>query len=648
MKVQFQGMCRGDGRAYAKVTIPDVPDGHALRVSARSLQGFDIPCTIYPSSRADEYIIMSPLLASDRQTLIIDDLDERGLPVSSFTKRINAHALAWESRFNYRFRPELTSEISGIEYDFKAEQIISRIDWISVDEDHAIFRVRFTIPSHKESDIDIHMFDGVGKLLSYELLHVEDYIVEGEGPGELAYRQIVVSARLPRGLKDFYFLATDRHKLVRNGFVGVVGPLYDEYLKKYIDLATDAAHDLAYDSWFRRHRATQATIALQRTTHFEKEPFIDIIITGQKDHAAFMKTIASIEMQSYTKWNIIEGSNTAADVLTEVIGEYLAFVTAGDTLESDALFNYVKAINSEPDVRLLYCDEDTIDALGIYKKATFKPCFSPDLLTSYNYIDHMLMLSRKTLDEVAAIGPLNEDAWKYDLVLRATDATGSAYHIPKVLYHCMERPVNLAPYQPAATSEMTVLDEHFARIGISAKSHPMLGYPTYRQEYVLTEHPKVSILIPSRDSLHRLDACIKSIVEKSTYDNFEIVVIENGSVNKGTREYYEQMVKASSRVHLIEYEGEFNFSKIVNFGASKTEGDYILLLNNDTEVIAPGFIEAMVGHCLREDVGVVGAKLCYRDDTIQHAGMRVGPGGDGWFLDRYMSRDIPGYGYRIM
>ena len=191
------------------------------------------------------------------------------------------------------------------------------------------------------------------------------------------------------------------------------------------------------------------------------------------------------------------------------------------------------------------------------------------------------------------------------------------------------------------------VEEHYKRVGIPAKVEHSNFYGMFRTKYCWKEKPLISIIIPNKDHIEDLKKCMDSIDEKSTYRNYEFVIVENNSTEEETFVYYKQIEKREN-VQVIYYEGGFNFSKINNFGVQYAKGEYLLLLNNDTEIIAPECLEELLGYCMRDDVGIVGAKLCYPDDTIQHAGVVIGFGGMAGHAFIESSRYDIGYMGRIM
>ena len=245
-----------------------------------------------------------------------------------------------------------------------------------------------------------------------------------------------------------------------------------------------------------------------------------------------------------------------------------------------------------------------------------------------------------------------DGAQDYDFVLRSVEAAGSVHHIPKVLYHWRAHKdstsENPQSKMYAFEAGKRAVQAHYDRIGIAAKVHQGEYLGLYKTEHILKEHPLISLIIPNKDHIEDLDKCISSIEQKSTYDNYEYIIVENNSENEETFRYYKDFEKENPRVHVVCWEGEFNYSAINNYGAKFAKGEYLLLLNNDTEIINGSCLEEMIGYCMHDNVGAVGARLYYSDETIQHAGVIVGFGGIAGHAFIGLPRSANGYFSRII
>lgn len=318
--------------------------------------------------------------------------------------------------------------------------------------------------------------------------------------------------------------------------------------------------------------------------------------------------------------------------LTQATGEFIGLFDHDDLLHPCALYEYVKAIN-EKNADYVYCDEATFKNGDINQMITmhFKPDYAIDNLRANNYICHFSVFSRELLDGTQLFNTKFDGSQDHDMILRLTDRAGHVVHVPKLLYYWRWHPGSVAsgieakPY--AIESARGAVADHLRKHGFShfTITSTRAFETIFKITYEIIGEPKISIIIPNKDHVEDLRRCISSIIEKSTYDNYEIVVVENNSETKEIFSYYEELGNNPS-IRVVTYEGEFNYSAINNLGAAHAAGDYVLLLNNDTQVITVNWMEELLMYAQRSDVGAVGGKLYYGDKTIQHAGIVIGLG----------------------
>lgn len=463
-----------------------------------------------------------------------------------------------------------------------------------------------------------------------------------------------------------------------------------ENAKSEILLGREELKKVSYGKWFEQQLPSREQQKAQRSQVFEHMPLISIVIPVYNTPLEFMKSlIDSVQQQTYTKWELcladastgedgkkttrfIQGyakkdarihhiilnknkgiSENTNEAIRVASGDWIMFADHDDLLAVDALYEMTKAINQSKKMEFIYSDEDKINSDGtMLFGPSFKPDFNLDMLSSVNYICHLCCVKKGLLDRVGQLRSEFDGAQDYDFILRCVEQAAEIYHISKVLYHwrCHENSTASNPKSKLYAFEAgrRAIEEHYNRMGIPAEVEHSANYGIYHTIYKWKEQPLVSILIPNKDHSLDLKKCVQSLVKKSSYRNFEIIIIENNSELQETFDYYKILEKEYDNIHVVYYKDEFNYSAINNFGAKHAKGDYLLLLNNDTELIREETIWEMLSCCMRQDVGIVGAKLDYEDNTIQHAGVVLGFGGIAGHAFIGSSRYELGYQGRIV
>ncbi|MBR2861888.1 MAG: glycosyltransferase family 2 protein [Clostridia bacterium] len=329
-------------------------------------------------------------------------------------------------------------------------------------------------------------------------------------------------------------------------------------------------------------------------------------------------------------------------------GNYIALFDHDDLLHPSALFKVAKRIE-ETGADFIYTDEATFTGNNPRNVVTahFKADFAPDTLRSYNYICHLSVFSRELMNKVGVFRAECDGSQDYDMILRLTEQATKIEHIPELLYYwrghknSTAQDIGSKPYIIAAAHR--ALSDHLKRIGLRGSVLDGTLPSTYRMSYELKDEPLISIIIANKDNVDSLDKCLRSIYEKSSYQNFEVIIVENNSERKETFEYYKLIQEEYPSCKVIKWTEGFNYSAINNFGCQHAKGEYFMLLNNDVEIISPQWLEEMLMFAQRSDVGAVGAMLYYPDDTIQHAGVILGIGGVAGHGHKHTPRG--GFGY---
>ena len=340
-----------------------------------------------------------------------------------------------------------------------------------------------------------------------------------------------------------------------------------------------------------------------------------------------------IEKDSRIKYQKIEKnlgiSGNTNVCFSMATGNFIGLFDHDDVMHPSLLFECVKTV-CEKDADYVYTDEATFTSPNLDDLIVlhFKPDYSPDNLRANNYICHFSMFDADLLKKTGLFRPEYDGSQDHDMILRLTEEAKHVCHIPKILYYWRSHPNSVAADIGAKTyaidaAKRAVHDHMRDYYGIEVEVESTRAFPTIFQiKYPINGEPLISIVIPNKDHVEDLRRCITSIEKKSTWKNYEIVVVENNSVEQSIRDYYKELESDPK----VTYEGGFNYSRINNVGVKETKGEYLLFLNNDTEVISPDWMEQLLMYAQRKDVGAVGAKLYYADNTIQHAGVVIGLG----------------------
>ena len=345
----------------------------------------------------------------------------------------------------------------------------------------------------------------------------------------------------------------------------------------------------------------------------------------------------------------IGGNSNAAIELAQ--GEFIGLLDHDDELAPNALYEFAQLLIQNPEADIIYSDEDKLDPEGRRCMPFFKPDWSPEYFYSLMYTCHLGVYRTSLVRQIGGFHRYLDGSQDHDLVLRLIEITEKVYHIPRILYHWRMSETSSARDERAKTyveaARIRALNEHAARTGIQATAEPGLWANTTRLRYHLTTQPEVSIIIPTRDRVDLLRQCITSIWERSTYQNYKIVVVDNNSSEPETLKYFEELATLSN-CRVLPYHQGFNFSAINNFAVKHIDSELILFLNNDTEVISPEWLEAMIEHAQRPQIGAVGARLLYTNRTLQHAGVIVGLGGVAGHAHKHLPAEHAGYFCRAL
>lgn len=440
--------------------------------------------------------------------------------------------------------------------------------------------------------------------------------------------------------------------------------------------------EVPYGPWYQAYVPDQETLEAQKKHKFDYRPLISIAVPAYQTPVEFLKQmIESLISQTYPEWElcianaspdneemqrvladysakdsrvrfcnlkenlgIAENTNRAFSMAK---GEFMGLLDHDDLLAPNALYEIVQALQDHPQADALYTDEDKVTTeLDEHFQPHLKPDFNLDLLRSNNYICHFFVVRRSIVEKAGGFRKEFDGAQDYDFIFRCTENAREVLHVPEILYHWRTHKAstadNPASKMYAFEAGKRAIEANLERTGTKGVvSHTQdLGF--YRVKYPVQGKPLVSVIIPNKDEKETLQTCMEMLNNNTSYQNFEIIIIENNSTTDEIFRYYKELSK-DPRIHLLRWGKEFNYSAINNFGVAHAKGEYLLFLNNDVKSINPDWMEELLGVCQRPEVGGVGAKLIYPDNTIQHAGCVVGMGGIAGHMFVDMPVDRTGY-----
>ena len=440
--------------------------------------------------------------------------------------------------------------------------------------------------------------------------------------------------------------------------------------------------EVPYGPWYEAYIPDEETLETQRKHRFDYKPLISIAVPAYQTPVEFLKQmIESLISQTYSEWELcIANASPDNEGMQKVLadysardsrvrfcnlkenlgiaentnqafamakGEFMGLLDHDDLLAPNALYEIVKALQDHPEADALYTDEDKVTTeLDEHFQPHLKPDFNLDLLRSNNYICHFFVVRRSIVEKAGGFRKEFDGAQDYDFIFRCTENAREVLHVPEILYHWRTHKASTAD-NPA--SKMYAFEAGKRAIEANLERTKTKGIVThtqdlgfYRVKYPVQGNPLVSVIIPNKDEKETLQTCLEMLEKNTSYQNFEIIIIENNSTTDEIFKYYKELSK-DPRIHLLRWGKEFNYSAINNFGVAHAKGEYLLFLNNDVKAINPDWMEEMLGVCQRPEVGGVGAKLIYPDNTIQHAGCVIGMGGIAGHMFVDMPADRTGY-----
>jgi GT2 family glycosyltransferase len=525
----------------------------------------------------------------------------------------------------------------------------------------------------------------------------EHYRLHGKAEGRLPcppgiFEKLAIRTRI--FIQSFRFIAAQQ-----NSYCSAIKIIWQQFktggaygLKFYIIRAYQQSQpsgsSVTYSQWIVNNDNESSLMLHSRAAALQKHPnapLISIVMATYNTPIAYLQdAINSVIEQGYSNWElcIADDASTNNDTidylkhyakaesrikilfreenghishatnsaLSLATGDYVAFMDHDDRLHPAALLEIAQAIINNPAADMLYSDEDKIDDYGLRSDPSFKPDFNYELLLAQNYICHLLVVKN---DIVKKIGGLNSEyngAQDHDFIFRAIEQTEpkNIGHIAKVLYHWRVHTNSTAasteakPY--AIDAGRRAVADHLARVGLAATvtAHPDRNF-WHRVHFTLNNEPSIDIIIPTRDRIELMRMCVESILTKTTYKRYKIIIVDNGSVEQESIDQFQAWTENHKNIEVIRDDSPFNYSRLNNQAVFQSQADLVCLLNNDIEIITPDWLEEMAGYAMRDDIGCVGARLWYPDDTLQHGGVIVGLGGVAGHSHKYLPKNDAGY-----
>lgn len=685
----FRTLSRGRGRIYIYVELAGVSAARLVARSRTESHGA-VPAQIFELDESSA-VLCIPVLHSNQLVELFAREDDGGLSLLN-SCTVSERGASLVSKFNTLIKSPLSSMIRNWDLRATRSRVVGRINIDSPDKlvIKGILDYSDELDGHlSPDDLEISVIDLEGENIQSSICGTGK--IDGGGS----------FSNLHKPYRYLFSSTVDRERCMGGYIVWVrdsasgdtvafdsvcedeVMPLIEarnEYVR-YSDA------DARYHDWFMERRATPRVLAEQHMAqeNFTERPLVSIIVPlFNTPSDLFRMMVESVLSQSYPNLELVlvnaspestelcsivnkyagmdnrisvctlDGNkgiteNTNAGIAAAT-GDFLAFMDHDDVLEPDALYWYIKAINDYPHTDLLYCDEDRLDG-EIFASPFFKPDWDIDYLMGFNYVCHMLMVRSSLLHRIGYCpGSEYDGAQDYHLTFVAGECARNIFHVRKVLYHWRRHAQSLTGSQTKQheleEAQRLCVQGHLDRCGIDARAVMGQRRPgRCAVNYSVHDYPLVSFIIPNYNSLPVLRRCIDSFTSLTEWPCYEIVIVENNSTDHELFEYYLELEKEHANVRVVtcELKHGFNFSRLINFGVAASRGDYLLMLNNDTEALQPNWLNLMMGICMRDDVGCVGAKLLYPDNTIQHVSVAVGRGIGPYEVPDPTFYDNPGY-----
>lgn len=648
MSTSCQGRCRGDGKLYTLLRIDSGDD--CIPCAKNHYGATELPCSLVKLSE-DQFVLATPDFDVEQRVEIWVEANGGG-SILYGSLSINPLRYALSSKLNGKLRAEMCSAIRNIDSSGIHRELAFTCDGFIPKEGGLIVRGEVANPDNGRIS-EIVAFDSSAHVVGRSSLFLND------GLSSYTSALLKYSINIPYGLKGLCLAALDD----TGRFVGAMKCFKEDAYKEALDASSNffanAADDHRYEDWLAARRLTAAEAANQRLQVNENGPLFSVIVPLYKTPLNFFRDMAdSVLNQTYPKWELVLVNSTpqeaelkslvdsyvSADERIRVIelecnlgitgntnigieaakGDYYCFFDHDDVLEPDILFEYARAIESDPGIDLLYCDEDKLFPSGHYGMPTFKPNFSIDMVRDNNYICHLLTVRAEAYRQIEPSGPELDGAQDHAMVLKISELGGHIHHVPKILYHWRISETSTAgnsdskPY--ATQAGILAVQQHLDRQGIDAKvSNAHNRAFRYRVDYLADPSIGVSLIVPTRGDFGVLRCFVDGLV-KTARNNWELVLICHESVQPDV-ENFVAGCGLENDVRVVASPEPFSLSAYGNMGAGEAQGECLVFMHDDAVPGEPSWLDVLLGFAMRSDVGAVGTMTRHADDTIQQAGL---------------------------
>lgn len=722
MNVRLESVCHGDGKVFLQLIIDRLMPEAFIALQVFLKDGTEIPAHLFPFRPLDEhseanFVVVLPHFDVREVDLDFSEigLGDKLIGHTRLTAEINL--IKWKTRINALVRTELTQRMLDIEREYCADRMNIYFTEAIDEGAEVIVKMLVDMPQDPDCDVRVDFLDDEAQSCNLPVYPLIDEVVPASELGDFDRLQVGFSVRVPRDRIEFTAHAYDANGIIAGGFARFCDETYEPLAALFAQATLDASQDPLYEQWYHYHCATLASLALQRQTVLPYEPKISLVIPLYGfDRVHAHACLHALELQTYSNFEVVlvdacseeqsydalldewahderfvhiaadplmQEATAALTGLMQSTGEYKALLFPSVVLAPEALFEFVRHINEclEPDDAqqkkettskyselktqsykrpgLLFSNHDTQTISGDLTSPVLKPVYSPDLLSSYNYLGPFVLVDEKVINQVAAELGFVDEAFLYDLILKVSEHAGVVERVDRVLYHVQDIPLEsecdhenlIARKQTDFRGGRRVVANHLRRLGVDAVVVSDSLYERYQIKYRLpSDVPRLAVIIPNRDQADLLEACVASVLGQKGLpkDSLEVIVIENGSTDPKTQEVYRALTERSTQVRIEVFSGTYTFSAMANYAAKRTDAEYLLFLDNDTEFISDDGLVQLLAHAKRADIGIVGAKLVFSDDTIQHAGMAIGPFDAAGNLGVNLPGSYPGYMKRMV